>query len=98
LSGDYEQPSGLYVEHHGILLNPTTCILPHIDEAQTEQVIEAIYHRFPDTAHSSNSEPYLTSLNLESPQINQVSSPDPEIKNSKTKAKLHVKPQNQLNY
>jgi hypothetical protein len=64
MSGDYEQPSGLYVEHHGILLNPTTCVLPHIDEAQTEQVIEAIYRRFPDTAHSANSEPYLTSLNL----------------------------------
>jgi hypothetical protein len=64
MSGDHEQPSGLYVEHHGILRNPTTCVLPHIDEAQTEQVIEAIYRRFPDTARSANSEPYLTSLNL----------------------------------
>jgi hypothetical protein len=64
MSGDHEQPSGLYVEHHGILRNPTTCVLPHIDEAQTQQVIEAIYRRFPDTAHSANSEPYLTSLNL----------------------------------
>jgi hypothetical protein len=64
MSGDYERPSGLYAEHHGIFLNPTTCILPHIDEAQTEQVIDAIYRRFPDTAHSANSEPYLTSLNL----------------------------------
>jgi hypothetical protein len=64
MSGDFEQPSGLYVEHHGILLNPTTCVLPHIDKAQTEQAMEAIYRRFPDTAHSANSEPYLTSLNL----------------------------------
>jgi hypothetical protein len=64
MSGDHEQPSGLYVEHHGVLLNPTTCVLPDVDEAQTEQVMEAIYRRFPDTAHSANSEPYLTSLNL----------------------------------
>ena len=64
MSGDHEQPSGLYVEHHGVLLNPTTCVLPHIDKGQTEQIIETIYRRFPDTAHSANSEPYLTSLNL----------------------------------
>jgi hypothetical protein len=64
---DREQPSGLYVEHHGILRNPTTCVLPHIDKAQTEQVIEAIYRRFPDTstlAPSTNTDPYLISLNL----------------------------------
>jgi hypothetical protein len=62
-----ERPSGLYVEHHGVLLNPTTCVLPHIDKAQTEQVIEAIYRRFPDTstfAPSANTDPYLISLNL----------------------------------
>jgi hypothetical protein len=64
MSGDHEQPSGLYVEHHGIFRYPAECVLPHIDEAQTEQVIEAIYRRFPDTAHSANSERYLTSLNL----------------------------------
>jgi hypothetical protein len=62
-----EHPSGLYVEHHGVLRNPTTCVLPHIDKAQTEQVIEAIYRRFPDTstlAPSANADPYLISLNL----------------------------------
>ena len=62
-----EHPSGLYVEHHGIIRNPTKCVLPHIDEAQTEQVIEAVYRRFPDTstlAPSANAEPYLISLNL----------------------------------
>jgi hypothetical protein len=47
---DAEQPQGLYVEHHGIgTWAASTCILPQIDRAQTEQIIEAIYHRFPDT-------------------------------------------------
>jgi hypothetical protein len=62
-----EQPCGLYVEHHGVLRNPTTCVLPHIDKAQTDEVIEAIYRRFPDTstlAPSANADPYLISLNL----------------------------------
>jgi hypothetical protein len=61
------RPSGLYVEHHGTLRNSTKCVLPHIDEAQTEQVIEAIYLRFPDTstlAPGANAKPYLISLNL----------------------------------
>ena len=61
-------PKGLYVEHSGILVNPLTCVLPHIDETQTEQVIQAILRRFPDTeslapprrAHPSD----LVSLNL----------------------------------
>ena len=61
-------PKGLYVEHSGILVNPVTCVLPHIDETQTEQVIQAILRRFPDTeslapprsAHPSD----LVSLNL----------------------------------
>jgi hypothetical protein len=64
---DREQPSGLYVEHHGILRNPTTCVLPHIDQVQPQQVIETIYRRFPDTstlAPNANTDPYLISLNL----------------------------------
>jgi hypothetical protein len=108
MSGDHEQPSGLYVEHHGVLLNPTTCVLPHIDEAHTEQVIEAIYLRFPDTAHTANSEPYLTSLNLnqrrrilvttdESPSYNHPGRSYFRNKTSKTKAKSLVKPQNHPN-
>jgi hypothetical protein len=66
-SDEAAQPSGLFVEHHGLLRNPTTCVLPHIDEAQTDQVLEAIYRRFPDTstlAPSANTDPYLISLNL----------------------------------
>ncbi|MEG9436585.1 hypothetical protein JAO29_10480 [Edaphobacter sp. HDX4] len=42
-------PSGLYVEYEGLLLSPQTCVLPHIDQTQTHQAIEAILRRFPDT-------------------------------------------------
>jgi hypothetical protein len=69
-SGGGEDPhhaSGLYVGHRGILRNSATCVLPHTDEAQTEQVIEAILRRFPDTstlAPRPTEEPYLISLNL----------------------------------
>lgn len=67
--GDFpELPMGLYVKHHGgILTNPSTCVLPHTDKAQTEEVIKAIYRRFPDTGKLPSIggfEPYLTSLNL----------------------------------
>jgi hypothetical protein len=64
---DAEYPSGLYIEHHGVLHNPSTCVLPHIDNTQTDQVIEAIMRRFPDTGTlppTGPFEPYLTSLNL----------------------------------
>ena len=64
---DEPHPSGLYVKHQGILFNPTTCVLPHIDESQTRQVIEVILRHFPDTeslAPVSPHEPYLTALNL----------------------------------
>ena len=44
-------PSGLYVE--GRSLWSTQCLLPHIDEAQTNQVIDRIYARFPDTSSST---------------------------------------------
>ncbi len=69
--GDFpELPEGLYVEHHSAglgLWNKSTCILPHLDKAQTEQFIQAIYRRFPDTGKLPSTgafEPYLTSLNL----------------------------------
>jgi hypothetical protein len=73
--GDFpELPEGLYVEHYGAglgLCNKSTCILPHLDKVQTEQVIEAIYRRFPDTGQLPSTgafEPYLTSLNLNAPE------------------------------
>lgn len=73
--GDFpELPEGLYVEHlsSGLgLWNKSTCVLPHLDKAQTEQVIEAIYRRFPDTGKlppTGAFDPYLTSLNLNAPE------------------------------
>ncbi|HET6180245.1 MAG TPA: hypothetical protein VFE61_25210 [Candidatus Sulfotelmatobacter sp.] len=38
------EPGGLYA---GLKLG-STCILPYLDEKQTQAVIEAIYERFPD--------------------------------------------------
>jgi hypothetical protein len=64
---DPERPKGLYIESHGGLWTPAICVLPHIDKIQTQQVIEAVYQRFPDTCTLSPTgpfEPYLTSLNL----------------------------------
>jgi hypothetical protein len=68
--GEDVRPSGLYIEHQGILTNPETCVLPHIDKAQTSQAIEAILHRFPDTeslapVYARNSP--ITTLNLNRP-------------------------------
>ena len=45
-------PSGLYVEGRRSLWS-TQCLLPNIDEAQTNQVIDRIYARFPDTSTSA---------------------------------------------
>jgi hypothetical protein len=68
--GSNDGPSGLYVEHQGILTNPETCVLPHIDKAQTSQAIEAILHRFPDTEMlapvCARNSP-ITTLNLNHP-------------------------------
>jgi len=66
--GDFpELPMGLYVQYHGGLLhNPSSCVLPNINQIQTEKVIQAIYRRFPDTGKLppiGAFEPYLTSLN-----------------------------------
>jgi hypothetical protein len=41
---DHYEPAGLYAE----LRNGSKCILPYLDEQQTQAVIEAIYKRFPD--------------------------------------------------
>jgi hypothetical protein len=63
-----EQAQGLYAEHRGIgSWAASTCILPQVNRAQTEQIIEAIYRRFPDTGtlSSSGAQPtQLISLNL----------------------------------
>ena len=67
MSGDHEQPSGLYVETSASVWHSGSCVLPHLDETQTQQAIDAILHRFPDTctlAPASAREPYLTTLNL----------------------------------
>ena len=76
LGGEDSSPTGLYVEHHGIFSNLETCMLPGIDETQTQQVIDAIMRRFPDTCAIERSGPaaqqeiYLTSLNLD--RLNRV--------------------------
>jgi hypothetical protein len=66
--GDYPNlPSGLYIKHRGILWSSSTCVLPHIDEAQTRQVIEALYKRFPGIGPlrpTGAFEPHLTSPKL----------------------------------
>lgn len=41
---DRYEPSGLYAESRA----GSKCILPYLDEHQTQTVIEAIYKRFPD--------------------------------------------------
>ena len=59
-------PQGHYVEHRGDgLWNPGTCVLPQIDQTQTEEVINAIYSRFPETGTLSPADPSgLILLNL----------------------------------
>ena len=63
-----ERAQGVYAEHRGIgSWSASTCILPQVNRAQTEQIIEAIYQRFPDTGtlSSSAAQPTpLISLNL----------------------------------
>jgi hypothetical protein len=66
-----DSPRGLYVEHHtGMSWNSSSCVLPCISEPQTEEVINAIYSRFPDTgtmAPTGSSEQHFISLNLNTP-------------------------------
>lgn len=63
-----DQAQGLYAEHHGIgSWSRGTCVLPQIDRTQTEQIIEAIYQRFPDTGtlSSAGAQPTpLISMNI----------------------------------
>jgi hypothetical protein len=63
-----DQAQGLYAERRGIgSWAVSTCILPQVDRAQTGQIIEAIYQRFPDTGTLSSvaGQPSsLISLNL----------------------------------
>jgi hypothetical protein len=67
-----EYPQGLYAEHgtSGIW-NDGTCLLPHLDEAQVNEAIEAILRRFPDTGTLASPkgrfESDLISLNLNRP-------------------------------
>lgn len=50
-----DRAQGLYAEHRGLnSWSRSTCILPQVDRAQTEQIIEAIYQRFPDTSTLSS--------------------------------------------
>jgi hypothetical protein len=64
-------PQGLYLEQKSSTpWNTTTCVLPHANEVQTEEVIKAILDVFPDTGtlpQSTDDKPYLTSLNLSQP-------------------------------
>jgi hypothetical protein len=66
-----ELPQGLYVEYRGSgAWESARCVLPHIDKSQTDQAIEALYHRFPDTGTLASAPPYesdLISLNLNQP-------------------------------
>ena len=62
---DNPSPMGLYATQRGILSNPATCLLPHIDEAQTRQAIQTILRRFPDTGSlAPPAKPDLITLNL----------------------------------
>ena len=58
-------PRGLYVEHseNGPWIS-AICVLPHIDKLQSEQIIEAIYRRFPTRERYGQ----LTDLNRLSPR------------------------------
>jgi len=64
-------PQGLYIEHNGPApWSSATCVLPHANRVQTNEVIEAILRLFPDTGtlpQASNDKPYLTLLNLSQP-------------------------------
>jgi hypothetical protein len=76
--GENSQPSSLYVEYRGgLFVNANTCVLPHLDTNQTEQVIQAILHRFPDTTTlppTRPNDPGLISLNLTQPSPSPPSS------------------------
>ena len=63
-------PQGLYVEHNGGLWNSETCVLPHTNNIQTQEVIELILRKYPDTGtlqRTNRGDSYLTLLNLSEP-------------------------------
>jgi hypothetical protein len=64
-------PEGLYVEYdQGMAWDASACVLPHVGRKQTEEIIQKIMDRFPDTGKlaSRPSKPsQLISLNLNSP-------------------------------
>jgi hypothetical protein len=64
-------PEGLYVEYdQGMPWDASACVLPHVGPKQTEEIIQKIMDRFPDTGKlaSRPSKPsQLISLNLNSP-------------------------------
>jgi hypothetical protein len=64
-------PEGLYVEYNqGMPWDASACVLPHVGRKQTEDIIQKIVGRFPDTGKlaSRPSKPsQLTSLNLNVP-------------------------------
>jgi hypothetical protein len=73
--GDFpDLPQGLYVEHNGGLWNGATCVLPHTDSIQTQEVIDSILRKYPDTGtlrRSDRDDSYLTLLNLSKPSSNE---------------------------
>jgi hypothetical protein len=64
-------PKGLYVEYNqGTPWDAFACVLPHAGRKQTEEIIQKIMARFPDTgklASRPSKPPQLISLNLNSP-------------------------------
>jgi hypothetical protein len=66
---DREWPSGLYVElYDGSRWSPGVCMLPHLDEPQTKEVIDAILRRFPNIPNGPHQPSGLISLNLNKPR------------------------------
>ena len=63
-----EQPEGLHVERRLFRnWNSGTCVLPLLDQAQAEEVVDRIVRRFPDTGSLTSAPPSrspLTSLQL----------------------------------
>jgi hypothetical protein len=64
-------PEGLYVEYsQGMPWEASACVLPHVGREQTEEIIQKIMARFPDTgtlAIRPSKSSHLISLNLNMP-------------------------------
>jgi hypothetical protein len=64
-------PQGLYVVHVGALWSSATCVLPHANRVQCDEVIDAILERFPDTCtfpQSDNEKSHFILFNLSQPK------------------------------